>query len=419
MRTTRLERSETTRFIDGHYAMSGGGGGSSLYLATPENRIPFTPISNEVGDAPSPPGMLEHPEAFSRIVTRNQGMRVIFQYLESIAPTPLPVLITGETGVGKELIADAIHSLSGCRGKLVTVNVAGVDDDLFSDTLFGHKRGGFTGADRDRPGLIEMAAGGTLFLDEIGDLSLGSQVKLLRLLQEGKYYPLGSDTVRQTDARFVLATNKDLDLMQQKGLFRKDLYYRLRAHHVYIPPLRQRREDIPLLVDHLLERAAAILGKKKPTPPRELSPLLDNLQFAGNVRELEGIIFDLVTRHKSGVLSIVSIRDRISPASVPEELSEADTVHAPVVFGEQMPTLKETERLVIEEAMKRCRGIQTLAARMLGMSRRALNNRVGKIRRRKDASGRQTQTILARRSEPSGGSPPAFYRSAAADMTEK
>lgn len=386
MRTTTLELPEATKHSDDHYTVGRAGG--SLYLTTPEqSTIPFAPISSENGEAACPlPEALERPQAFSRIVTQNPEMRLIFQYLESIAPTPLPVLITGETGVGKELFAEAIHDLSSVHGKLVTVNVAGVDDDLFSDTLFGHKRGGFTGADRERPGLIEMAAGGTLFLDEIGDLSLGSQVKLLRLLQDGKYYPIGSDTVKLTDARIIVATNQDLDLMQQKGSFRKDLYYRLRAHHVHIPPLRHRKEDIPLLVDHLLERAAAILGKKKPTPPRELSPLLENLPFPGNIRELEGIVVDLVSRHKSGVLSIASIRGRMAPTATLEVLTEIEESPQPLVFGDQMPTLKEAERLVIEEAMKRCRGIQTLAARMLGMSRRALNNRVGKIRRDKNVS---------------------------------
>ncbi len=390
MRTTTLELPEATKHHDGHHTARQAA--ASHPLTTTESHIPFASLYNEsaaentVEASPVPPGTLDHPEAFSRMVTQSPEMRVIFQYLESIAPTHLPVLVTGETGVGKELIAEAIHNLSCCPGNLITVNVAGVDDDLFSDTLFGHKRGGFTGADRDRPGLIEMAAGGTLFLDEIGDLSMGSQVKLLRLLQEGKYYPIGSDTVKLTDARFVVATNQDLDSMQQKGLFRKDLYYRLRAHHVNIPPLRQRREDIPLLVDHFLQLAATTLGKKKPTPPRELAPLLENLPFAGNIRELEGIILDLVSRHKSGVLSITSIRNRMSQAPVldgPSKVSESNPLLA---FGDQLPTLRETERLVIEEAVKRCRGIQTLAAQMLGVSRRALNNRLGKIRRGKDVS---------------------------------
>jgi DNA-binding NtrC family response regulator len=329
---------------------------------------------------------LEHPEAFSTIVTRNNKMRSVFQYLEAIARTPLPVLITGETGVGKELIAKSIHTLSGRKGELVPVNVAGVDDNLFSDTLFGHKRGGFTGADRDRKGLIEQAANGSLFLDEIGDLSLESQVKLLRLLQESKYYPIGSDVVKLTDARFIVATNRDLNLMQQKGEFRKDLYYRLRAHHVHIPALRERKDDIPLLVEHLLERAAATLGKKKPTPPQELFALFENYPFGGNIRELEGMIFDAVSQHKGGVLSMESIRAKTAPTTFSEDPSSADEALHPqahnqrILFTDEIPTLKEAEHLLITEALKRSRGIQSIAAQMLGMTRRALNNRLSRSR---------------------------------------
>jgi len=172
---------------------------------------------------------LDSPDAFSDIITDSENMRSIFQYVEAIGSTSLPVLITGDTGVGKELIARAIHRISGRTGEFVPINVAGVDDNLFSDTLFGHKKGGFTGADRDRKGLIEQASNGTLFLDEIGDLSFESQVKLLRLLQEGKYYPIGSDISKLTNARTVVATNADIDSMQKHGKIRKaefDLFFK-------------------------------------------------------------------------------------------------------------------------------------------------------------------------------------------------
>jgi len=154
------------------------------------------------------------------------------------------VLITGETGVGKELVAKALYRLSGRKGEFVPVNVAGLDDNVFADTLFGHRKGAFTGADQARSGLVEQATGGTLFLDEIGDLSAASQVKLLRLLQDGEYFPLGSDVAKRSDARVVVATNQDLQHLQDPGRFRKDLYYRLCAHHVHIPPLRERCEDL-------------------------------------------------------------------------------------------------------------------------------------------------------------------------------
>ncbi len=167
---------------------------------------------------------LEHPEVFEKIITNSPKMMVLFNYLESIAATDQPVLLRGETGTGKELIARAIHKLSGRRGNFVAVNVAGLDDNVFSDTLFGHVKGAFTGADSDRSGLIERAHDGSLFLDEIGDLSSGSQVKLLRLLQEGEYLPLGADTDRMSGARIIASTHVDLWDLQQKALFRKDLH---------------------------------------------------------------------------------------------------------------------------------------------------------------------------------------------------
>ncbi|HET6485875.1 MAG TPA: sigma-54 dependent transcriptional regulator, partial [Spirochaetia bacterium] len=172
-------------------------------------------------------GKLDHPEAFGPIVFRDEKMRSVLMYVESIAESRQTVLITGETGVGKELIATAIHALSGRKGPLVTVNVAGYDESMFSDALFGHLRGAYTGADKDRSGLIERSEGGTLFLDEIGDLKPESQVKLLRLLESREYYPLGSDAPRRTDARIVVATNRDLQRSVDDGAFRKDLYFRL------------------------------------------------------------------------------------------------------------------------------------------------------------------------------------------------
>ncbi|MGD9280369.1 MAG: sigma-54 dependent transcriptional regulator, partial [Desulfobacterales bacterium] len=255
---------------------------------------------------------LEKPEAFSEIITISTSMRSIFQYIEAIASSPRPVLITGETGVGKELVAKAVHALSNRAGDFIPVNVAGLDDHVFADTLFGHKKGAFTDAREARSGLIERATGGTLFLDEIGDLSTASQVKLLRLLQEGEFFPLGSDVAKRSDARIVVATNQDLDKLQSSGQFRKDLYYRLGDHQIHIPPLRRRREDLALLVDHLLEKASKVLDKKKPTPPVELVTLLSTYHFPGNIRELESMIFDAVSSHTSGILSMDSFKAHLS-----------------------------------------------------------------------------------------------------------
>ena len=328
-------------------------------------------------------GKLEHPEAFCEIITRSSTMRSIFQYAEAIAVTSLPVLITGETGTGKELMARAIHKLSGRRGELITVNVAGLDDNLFSDTLFGHTRGAFTSADKQRKGLIEQAAEGTLFLDEIGDISMESQVKLLRLLEEGKYYPLGSDMPHLTDARIVVATNRDIE--SEKERFRKDLYYRLQAHHIIIPPLRKRRKDIPLLVECFLTKAAEELGKNKPTPPRELITLLSAHHFPGNIRELKGMIFDAVSKHKSGVLSMETFKEKIAGHKKEHggEPVEIHTDENSLMFADKLPTLKEAEHLLIDEAMKRADGNQTIAAGMIGLTRRALNNRLQRAGRQK------------------------------------
>jgi len=327
---------------------------------------------------------LRDTKAFENIVTNNEQMRSIFQYIEAIADTKLPLLITGETGVGKELFAEAVHKVSGRIGKIVTVNVAGVDDTLFSDTLFGHKKGAFTGADKERKGLIEEAKEGSLFLDEIGDLSLESQVKLLRLLQDGTFYPLGSDLAKLTDARIIVATNKNIQKMQFENSFRKDLFYRLKAHRIHIPPLRDRKEDIPLLVDHFLEKASNELDKKKPTPPKELYTLLKNYAFPGNVRELEGIITDMVSRHTSGILSIDSINNIIDENSLInfDPISENSKSNSEIIFPEVLPKLKEIEVQTINEALLRADGNQSIAAKILGISRRALNNRLqrGKIK---------------------------------------
>lgn len=330
---------------------------------------------------------LDHPEAFKDIVTHSKSMTALFRYIEAIAKTSLPVLITGETGTGKELVAKAIHAVSGRKGELVPVNVAGVDDHLFTDTLFGHRKGAFTGADTERKGLIEKAAEGTLFLDEIGDLSLESQVKLLRLLQDGQYYPLGSDMAKLSNARIIVATHRDIESMQASDTFRQDLYYRLKAHHIPIPPLRDRKADIPYLADHFITRAAETLGKKRPTVPKELYPLLINYPFPGNVRELEGMIFDAVSVHTRGVLSLESIRKKVSTGHAAKRVKPAvDHTMSDALLSvpAQFPTMEEAEDFLIEEALKRAEGNQTIAAEMLGLSRRALNNRL-----RRSGSGKK------------------------------
>jgi len=322
-------------------------------------------------------GTLDNETAFSGIVTSSPRMRGIFQYLESVAPSSQPVLIGGETGTGKELIARAVHSLSGCSGAFVPVNLAGLDDAMFSDTLFGHVRGAFTGADRARDGLIRQAAGGTLFLDEIGDLAPASQVKLLRLLQEGEYLPLGSDKVQSSDARIVAATHADLKQRMESGAFRPDLYYRLCAHRLELPPLRERREDLPLLTAHFLKKAAGSLGKPCPTAPAELTSYLSAYRFPGNIRELEALIHDAVARSNGRILSLESFISAIGDNLIALPAAERRCLTCP--FDDSFPTLKSAEEHLIAEALRLSNNNQRLAATYLGITRQALNKRLSRV----------------------------------------
>ncbi len=335
---------------------------------------------------------LQQPESFTSILTVSTKMHAIFQYIESIAKTSRPVFITGETGTGKELIAQSTHALCGRDGKFVPLNVAGLDDNLFSDTLFGHVKGAFTGAMGDRPGLIEEAAGGTLFLDEIGDLDMLSQVKLLRLLQEGEYYPLGSDQRKRSDARIVVATHQNIQRMVESGKFRKDLYYRLRTHHVHIPPLRERKCDLSILLEHFIQQASEQLDRKPPSPPKDLLPLLESYHYPGNIRELEGMVFDAVSRTSGRVLSLEAFQSSIArsledgdltgdpeapkPSEIPGLLDDDPEDIMDQLLDTRFPTLKELNNILIQKALDRSNGNQALAAQMLGLSRQALNKRL-------------------------------------------
>lgn len=324
---------------------------------------------------------LEHDEAFKPIIAKSKKMRAIFQYVEAIERSVQPVLISGETGVGKELIARSVHELSGIAGDFFAVNVAGLDDNMFSDTLFGHKKGAYTGAVEAREGLISKAAGGTLFLDEIGDLNELSQIKLLRLLQEDIYYPLGSDVPKQSDARIVAATNRNLQKLIVEGKFRKDLFYRLCAHQINIPPLRERIEDLPLLFDHNLNIASNKMNKKLPAYPPELLTLLSAHHFPGNIRELQALIFDAVARHKSGILSMESFRQALGKEkefSQDHDLASTVEESKPLSIPDRFPSLKEAERYLISEALKRSNGNQGIAANLLGIQRKTLNKRLSR-----------------------------------------
>lgn len=314
---------------------------------------------------------LSFPEAFAAITTCSPKLQAIFRYLEVVAPTPQPILLLGETGTGKELMAQAIHQASQRTGRFVAVNLAGLDDQMFSDTLFGHARGAFTGATTAREGLLAQAAGGTLFLDEIGDLAESSQIKLLRLLQEREYYPLGADRLHTTTARFVLATHRDLKAWVQEGRFRPDLYYRLCTHQVQLPPLRERTEDIPLLMTTFLQEAATLLNKPLPEASPACCNRFETLPWPGNIRELKALVTDAVARHQGGRL-IFDLPG--GPCRTPAR-PEFSTQKA------LFPTLQEMEQKLITEALEQTGGNQGMAAQLLGISRTALNKRLTKQHR--------------------------------------
>jgi len=312
---------------------------------------------------------LNSPDAFSGIITVSENMRGIFRYIEAIAASPRPVLITGESGTGKELFGRAIHAASKRTGKFIAVNVGGLDDMLFSDTLFGHRKGAFTGADGERGGLIEQAAGGTLFLDEIGVLEKNSQVKLLRLLQDCEYYPLGSDIVKTTDAVIVAATNENLDLRIKEGTFRNDLYFRLNTHHIHLPALRERPDDIPVLAAKLALDAAKSLGKKCPEIGPDVLTRLRNYSFPGNVRELQSMVFDAVARCDK-----LTLDASYFPALKPPKQNKSER-NVSIFYTGSLPQLVDVEEFFISEAMRITNGNQTEAAALLGISQSTLSRR--------------------------------------------
>jgi DNA-binding NtrC family response regulator len=353
------------------------------------------------------------PAPFGDLVTVNRAMQAVFLLIESVAGSDEPILLSGESGVGKTLLARAIHKASGRKGSYVEVNVAGLDDTMFADTLFGHLKGAFTEAVDKRGGLIQQAAGGTLLLDEIGDLSPASQTKLLQLFDTYEYYPLGSDLARRAEARFIVATNHDLERLLAEGRFRTDLYYRLLTHGVRVPPLRERKDDLAPLLDHFVGVASQRLGKKRPRIPPELLRLLEGYDFPGNVRELEHMVLHALAGAPASVLPLAPFRGWLaqrpwgtSPApsagSDPSPGSPArrgwpqfGTPGAPagttapagstacggtpvppnqlLTFGDQLPTVQQARYLLFEEALRRAGGNKSVAARTLGISHQAFS----------------------------------------------
>jgi DNA-binding NtrC family response regulator len=308
---------------------------------------------------------------FCGMLGRTPPMLRLFRQIEKIADGSSTVLVLGENGTGKELVARAIHRKSRRKHRpLVVQNVAAIPGDLVESELFGHVKGAFSGAHRTRKGLFEVANGGTFFLDEIGEMDLSLQVKLLRVLQEGTFLPVGDTVFRKVDVRVICATNRDLRKMVEEGTFREDLYYRINVISLHVPPLRRHRRDIPLLVDHFLSRASKAHGR----PPKRLSDAgLEKLMaydWPGNIRELENEIERMVIM--SGDETVIGI-DHLSPKLGGVE----STFESLVEPGEQLPdVIERIERQMILDGLRRTGWNKSQTARDLGVSRRNLIRKV-------------------------------------------
>jgi DNA-binding NtrC family response regulator len=323
---------------------------------------------------------LKHPEAFEEIITGHPRMKAIFSYIEAVAGSSYPVLILGESGSGKELIARSLFRLSERKGEFVAVNVSGLDDHLFSDALFGHSKGAFTGADKERSGLAKKSEDGVLFLDEIGDLQPQSQIKLLRLLQEGEFQPLGADKTSKTNAKFIFSTNKDLEKEIEEGKFRQDLYFRLRTHTIYLPPLRERMSDLPLLTRHFIEKHARLSGKPAPEFPAPLAEAMSHYHFPGNIRELECLVTDAVVAASQGLPSMSPILKNMKHHESKSKGVEG-FLHGLASDPTALPKLKEMEASYIAHVVQQTGNNLGKAAKILGMDYTSLYRRLKKKNR--------------------------------------
>ena len=303
-----------------------------------------------------------------RIVGNSPAIRQVLEDMNLVADTDTSVMITGESGTGKELVARGIHKLGNRKKRpFVKVNCAAIPRDLLESELFGHKKGAFTGALEDRKGRFVEADGGVLFLDEIGDLPLSLQPKLLNAVEEKTVTPVGSTKSIKCDVKIICATNQDLPKMIEQGRFRQDLHYRLNTFHIQIPPLRERKEDIPLLVEYFLEQFCQSFGRSPLAIEREAMDLLQVYDWPGNVRELRNTIERLVLRCRG---------QRISAQEVPPEIARAGRKKAKDAVSEL--DMVEHEKRLIVEALNKTGGNQVRAARLLGITRNTLRYRMKK-----------------------------------------
>jgi DNA-binding NtrC family response regulator len=311
----------------------------------------------------------------TNIIGNSPKMQAVFQMIETVAEVQSTVLITGESGTGKELVARAIHDLSSRAEKpFISINCGAFTETLLESELFGYVKGAFTGATGNRKGLFEAANKGTIFLDEIGEMSPAMQVKLLRVLQEKKVRPVGAHEEIPIDTRVIAATNRDLKSLVDEGLFREDLYYRISVIPINLPPLRERREDIPLLVEHFIKKYCEMTGKRLSISKKAMD-LLENYAWHGNVRELEHTIERAVALERS---------DCIQPESLPEHILNfnPERIKAEFVLPEEginlFAHLENLEKTYIVEALRKAGGNQTKAAALLQMSVRSFRHLLDK-----------------------------------------
>lgn len=298
-----------------------------------------------------------------RLITNDREMKRILEIAKQISRTECNVLISGESGTGKELLARSIHEQSERNnGPFIAVNCGVFSEDLLSNELFGHEKGAYTGANSTKPGLIELSKGGTLFLDEITEMSSNMQVKLLRVIQERQMMRVGGTATITIDVRFVAASNRNLQEAVQSGEFRKDLYYRLNVVSLHLPPLSSRKTDIPLLIQHFLEKHSRIMGRKVHTLSKEVLEILREYDFPGNIRELENII-------ERGIA--LAENSHIGPEHLPDDIKNFKIMAFRKKEG-KFPTLEEQEIDYIRQILKESGGNKTLAADTLGIDRVSL-----------------------------------------------
>jgi two-component system response regulator PilR (NtrC family) len=314
---------------------------------------------------------------FWNLIGKSPKMQRVYELVEKVAQTKANVLITGESGTGKELVAKAIHYNSARKDQsFVTLNCGAIPENLLESELFGHMKGSFTGAIANKRGLLEMAAGGTLFMDEIGELPLPLQVKLLRVIQEREFKRVGGTEDIKVDVRIISASNQDLQQKVAQGGFREDLFYRLNVIQIKLPPLRERKEDIPLLVNHFVRKYSAETGKEIEGVLPEALELLLNYDFAGNVRELENIIERSITLETSSTITERHIRSYLNERMMSKSMPP--TLEIPEEGIDLNKVVEDLEKAFILKALEHTEGVKKKAAELLGMNFRAMRYKLAK-----------------------------------------